>query len=81
MNNTVIESPSQGVPVSAPVEPFIDKLEVGKRLGMRPRTVDDWMSRGLLPYYKVGRSVRFKWSDVESHLSANCRVCRRSAIK
>jgi len=78
MNNTVIETPSQGVPVSAPVEPFIDKAEVGRRLGMRPRTVDDWMQRGLLPFYKLGRSVRFKWSEVEAHLTANYRVCRRN---
>ena len=48
---------------------------------MRPRTIDDWMKRGLLPYYKVGRSVRFKWSEVEAHLAADCRVCRRSAVK
>ena len=62
-------------------EEFIDKPEVGKRLGMRPRTVDDWMKRGLLPYYKVGRSVRFKWSEIEAHLGQTCRVCRHSAVK
>ena len=61
-------------PLSSTAEPFIEKPEVGKRLGMRPRTIDDWMKRGLLPYYKVGRSVRFKWSEVEAHLAANCRV-------
>lgn len=81
MKDTIIETPIQGVPVSAPVEPFIDKPEVGKRLAMRPRTVDDWMKRGLLPYYKVGRSVRFKWSEIETHLGQTCRVCRRSAAK
>ena len=63
---------------SSTVEPFIDKGEVGRRTQMCPRTIDDWMKRGLLPYYKLGRSVRFKWSEVESHLAANCRVCRRN---
>ena len=58
------------------VETFIDKQEVSKRLRMRPRTVDAWMRRGLLPYYKLGRVVRFKWSEVEVHLSKRCRVCR-----
>jgi len=62
-----------------PFEEFIDKPEVGKRLAMRPRTIDDWMRRGLLPFYKVGRSVRFKWSEVEAHLEANCRVCHGGA--
>lgn len=58
------------------VEPFIDKHEVSKRLKMKLRTVDAWMRRGLLPLYKLGRVVRFKWSEVEVHLSKQCRVCR-----
>lgn len=56
------------------IEEFIGKPEVGKRLHLRPRTIDDWMRRGLLPYYKVGRSVRFKWSEIEQHLGNKCRV-------
>ena len=59
-----------------PVEGFIDKVEVAKRLDKKLRTVDNWMRRGLLPYYKIGRSVSFKWSEVETHLGQNCRVCR-----
>ena len=62
--------------VGTAVEDFIDKLEVSRRLGTRPRTVDSWMRRGLLPYYKLGKAVRFKWSEVEVHLSHECRVCR-----
>lgn len=58
------------------VEPYIDKREVSKRLRMQPRTVDAWMRRGLLPYYKLGRVVRFKWSEVEVHLAEQCRVVR-----
>ena len=57
-------------------EPFISKPEVARRLGKRVRTVDNWMQRGLLPYYKIGRSVGFKWSEVEVHLRQLCRVCR-----
>jgi excisionase family DNA binding protein len=58
------------------VESFINKEEVARRLGKTMRTVDNWMSRGLLPYFKIGRSVSFKWSDVEKHLEKTCRVCR-----
>ena len=57
-------------------EGFIDKREVGRRLGLAPRTVDDWMRRGWLPYYKPDRTVRFKWSEIERHLEQTCRVCR-----
>ena len=64
----------------APPEGFIDKSEIARRLNKTIRTVDNWMKRGLLPYYKIGRSVVFKWSDVETHLKANCRVARCSRM-
>lgn len=63
------------------VEPFIDKPEVGRRTGMRPRTIDDWMKRGFLPYYKLGRSVRFKWSEVEARLRERCRVLQEECLR
>ena len=66
-----------GSPVARAAEPFINKEEVAARLGKTLRTVDNWMQRGLLPYYKIGRSVAFKWSDVEAHLAQTCRVARR----
>ena len=71
-NNTQTITPSQ------PVTPecFIGKPEVAKRLNKTLRTVDNWMARGILPYYKIGRSVEFKWSEVESHLAQTCRVRR-----
>jgi excisionase family DNA binding protein len=68
---------STGQPAAAP-EGFIGKTEVARRLNKTIRTVDNWMNRGLLPYYKIGRSVEFKWSDVESHLRQTCRVARRT---
>ncbi len=68
--------PAAPVPPVAPTpEPLINKAEVAKRLGRTVRCVDNWMQRGLIPYLKIGRSVSFKWSDVESHLAATCRVC------
>jgi len=66
-------------PSELAVEPFIDKREVARRLNKTVRTADNWMRRGLLPYYKIGRSVSFKWSEVEAHLGETCRVCRRRA--
>lgn len=58
-------------------EAYITKPEVARRVEKTVRTVDGWMRSGLLPYYKIGRSVVFKWSEVEAHLAANYRVCRR----
>ena len=66
------------VPVtnSVPVEEFINKAEVARRLRKQVRTVDNWMRSGVLPYYKIGRSVVFKWSEIEAALARTCRVCR-----
>jgi excisionase family DNA binding protein len=68
-------------PIGPAVEVFIDKLEVGRRLQVGVRTVEEWMSSGLLPYYKLGTTVRFKWSDVERHLDRSCRVAPRPSPK
>jgi excisionase family DNA binding protein len=57
-------------------EPFITKPEVARRLNKQVRTVDNWMQRGILPYYKIGRSVAFKWSEIEVALAKTCRVSR-----
>lgn len=60
---------------AAAFEPFITKPEVARRLSKKVRTIDSWMQQGLLPYYKIGRSVSFKWSEVEAHLKQLCHVC------
>ena len=57
-------------------EGFINKIEVARRLHKKVRTIDNWMRRGILPYYKIGRSVSFRWSEVANHLGQTCRVCR-----
>jgi predicted DNA-binding transcriptional regulator AlpA len=59
---------------AATFEPFISKPEVARRLGKRVRTIDNWMQLRLLPYYKIGRSVAFKWSEVKVQLKQVCRV-------
>jgi excisionase family DNA binding protein len=67
---------NQAGQLPATPEVFIGKNEVARRLNKTLRTVDNWMQRGLLPYYKIGRSVVFKWSDVETQLAQTCRVAR-----
>src|SRR5690349_6648377 len=56
---------------------FLTKEEVAVRLKKKLRTVDSWMKRGILPYYKFGRSVAFKWSDVVTYADTNFRRCNR----
>ena len=62
---------------SAPVvEEYIDKVEVARRLHKQVRTIDNWMARGILPYYKISRAVAFKWSEIEEQLARTCRVAK-----
>ena len=55
-------------------EGFIGKTEVARRLNKTVRTVDNWMARRILPYYKLGKTVAFRWSEIEAHLKENYRV-------
>ena len=61
-----------------PREDYIGKPEAARRLGIKLRTLDDWMRRGIVPYYKPGHFVRFLWSEIQTSLAQNCRVCRWS---
>lgn len=76
--NQKSEVMSAGLPAVQTAEGFIGKEEVAKRLGKTLRTVDNWMQRRLLPYYKIGRSVSFRWSECEAHLAETCRVAGRN---
>lgn len=68
-------------PSGREVEWFIDKREVSRRLRASQRTVDQWMQEGVLPYYKIGNLVRFRWNEVEAHLRQSCRVVPAEAVR
>jgi excisionase family DNA binding protein len=55
-------------------EQLLDPKEVGKRLGLSPRTVSEMANAGRLPAYRIGIYLRFKWAEVETHLAATCKV-------
>ena len=55
-------------------EDFISKTELAKRLNKKKRTIENYMRRGYLPYYRIAGQVFFKWSDVEAWLGGSCRV-------
>lgn len=51
--------------------PLGSPSEVAEYLGLPPKTLAEWRSRGTGPKYaKVGRHVRYRWSDVEKWLDA-----------
>jgi len=38
---------------------FADKTTLAERYGVSPRTITNWMSAGLLAFFKIKRVVRF----------------------
>ncbi len=58
-------------------EELLTKAQIAVKLQITQRTVDNFMARGILPYFKLGeRMVRFRLSDVQAHLDRTCRVAR-----
>ena len=55
-------------------EAFITKEEVARLIQRPVRTVEDWMRRRLIPFYKLGQAPRFRWSEVQAHFAARYRV-------
>jgi len=58
-------------------EGYIDKRTLAKLLGRTVRSIDTYMAKGVIPFYKLGRTVAFKWSEVDEHIKAHFRVCLR----
>jgi excisionase family DNA binding protein len=48
----------------------LTKPELATRLRRSPRTVDSWMKQKKLPYFKVGKSVLFRWEHVLQKLDS-----------
>ena len=58
-------------------EAYLNKQELARRLGKTVRTVDTWMAHGWIPFFKVGRTVAFRWSEVDAYLQTHFRVGAR----
>ena len=48
---------------------LLSKSEVAARLRISPRTLDQWMRKKRVPFLKIGKTVRFRFSDVLEKLS------------
>jgi len=55
---------------------LLTQEEVAARLKVTVRTVARLQHDGVIPFILLGKSVRFFWPTVVSHLNANFTVCR-----
>lgn len=58
-------------------EGYIGKRECARRLGLTERSIDTYMALKIIPYYKLGRTVRFKWSEVDAFIKEHHRFGAR----
>ena len=57
-----------------PGQQFISKHQVALMFGTTQRTIEHYMRRGILPFYRLGRTVRFHLGDIRNHLAENFKV-------
>jgi hypothetical protein len=60
--------------IETPQSGLVTKLELAKILRVSSRCIDNWMRAKVLPYFKIGRLVRF---DARRCLSALLRFEKR----
>lgn len=49
---------------------LLTKRELATKLRVSVRTLDEWMRRGRIAYLKIGKSCRYRYSDVLERLNA-----------
>jgi len=52
---------------------LLSEIEQAKRLRVHPRTMINWRARGLIPYFKIGRRILYRSSDVDRILDERYR--------
>lgn len=60
MNSEHIEAPSSDV--------LLTDSEVARLLRIKPRQLFDWRMKGLIPYIKIGKALRYRKTDIEEAL-------------
>ena len=54
-------------------EQLITRKQAAEHLGIKEQTLACWASAGRydLPFYKIGRTAKYKLSDVQAFVNAN----------
>ena len=50
--------------ISEKEQRLLTKDQLAEKMCVKPRTIDNWMKVGWLPYLKIGKTVRFEFSSV-----------------
>ena len=50
---------------------LLDISQLSEIINIKKKTIYDWTHKGLIPYVKVGRLLRFDLNDIERWLKSN----------
>ena len=50
---------------------LLDISQLSEIINIKKKTIYDWTHKGLIPYIKVGRLLRFDLNDIERWLKSN----------
>jgi len=63
-----------GISTLTPAEGWVGKKAAAEHFNVSPRTFYSWMKIGVIPYVRIGRSVRFKLSAVDEAMKRRLEV-------
>jgi excisionase family DNA binding protein len=60
--------------LTLPASTLVTRQSIAARLGLSTRTIDDLTAKGRIPFFKIGKAVRFDPIEVEAHLRRTAHV-------
>ena len=70
MSKKVINGSAARQTIDQSSDSLLTKKELAPHLRVGPRTLDEWMRKGRVPFLKIGKTVRFRLADVLEKLNA-----------
>lgn len=56
-----------------PVKEFLSINELSEYIGIKPKTLYSWVSKGVLPHYRIEGLIRFKKKEIDQKMNS-CKV-------
>ena len=55
---------------------FLSINDLSKYIGVKPKTLYSWVSKGVLPHYRMQGVIRFKRKEIDKWIEA----CKRNGV-
>ena len=68
MANTGMDTPTDSPRTDLTTDPLLTEKDACAYLRVSKRNLYCWRMAGLIPYFKIGRAVRFRKSDLDAAL-------------